>query len=184
MRLQHIIYNDPTYAPKIHDSLRVDEAFIHHLESSNDWTAMILAWSLLEACISEAISIQLTADSILPLIQKLPLNGRAGKVEMAYALGLLSREEKKFVANFSVLRNKLAHGTSLFGFKFSEYYNDFDAQIEAEKSLIFSEVTEPESKRILTFRSDPRLLVISNAIFVCLNAIGTAGYDESDRYHD
>lgn len=147
-----------------------------------------MAWSLLEACISEAISIQLSTDCILPLIQKLPLNGHSGKVEMAFSLDLLSRDERKFVTHFSGLRNRLAHGTSMFGFKFSEFFNDNEKRITAEKMLIFSDVTDPDTSTILTFKTDSRLLVLSNAIHVCLNVIGTARFDEDshacDQYCD
>ena len=179
MRAEDLIFNDPEQPAGHMRLIGSDPEFLERLNSADDWSAVILAWALIEASLTEAICTKLMDDSIREVIREMPLNGKACKVKMAAKLGLISASEEKFITTFSYVRNRFAHGLHWFGSSLDAFMAQETDRKRFESALIFAEGTL--GGQTVSFDSHPRVLTIANALFLCFNAVGIASYDEDSE---
>jgi hypothetical protein len=99
------------------------------LLKEDDWSFVIKAHALIEAVVTEAIISHVNEPKLLVSIERIPLSDdQYGKLTIAKDLGLLTKEQRRFIRRISKLRNDLAHKISNISFTFESYINNMDSQ--------------------------------------------------------
>ncbi len=117
--------NDDDLASQLHGlerPLGLSDGFLARLLREDDWSFVIKAHALLEAATSELLTHHFGDERVKRVFDRLPLSDTSlGKVAFIKELGLLSRDELRFLRFFSELRNDLAHDVHSVRFRFVDY---------------------------------------------------------------
>lgn len=167
MDIKQIYLGSNNVGDILRESLQLDDDVVSHLLGADDWTMMILAWALVEACLNQSISKRLGENSLSPFVERLSIGGRAGKAELALGLGLLDKQDKRFLDVFSEVRNRFAHGVKRFKTTFNDYFDEIDDISKYESALPNTELPCQGSSQPTTFRDDKRLLIMVNVVTLC-----------------
>ena len=97
------------------------------------------------------------------------IGGKSGKSELAYALAILTREEKKFIDSFSEVRNRFAHGVKRFKTTFDEFFSSVSDTKKFERSLPILRISNSDGTQTSTFATDKRTLIFCNFVSICVN---------------
>lgn len=152
----------------IQERLGLNDDYVQHLMEEDDWTMMILSWGLIEACLNSAIIKNLNKPELENFIQNLNINGRSGKVRLANDLGVINKDEAKFIEKFSAIRNRFAHGVNRFRTTFEEYFEEMGNIKEFEGALLPIEI-QGDEKHSFNFENNKSSIILANVIVVCLN---------------
>lgn len=102
-------------------------AILSEILAGDDWSFVIKAAALAEAVLTDTIVAHLGEEKLRRLIKRLPLFGEQGsKVSVATDLGIVSKEQRRFIQKVAELRNKIAHGIDEIGFNFGYYISSAD----------------------------------------------------------
>lgn len=148
--------------------LQLNDDVIAHLLSADDWTMMILAWALVEACLNQAVAQRLSNDSLSSFVERLSIGGRTGKAELAYKLDLLDEQGRNFISTFCEVRNRFAHGVRRFRTTFEQYFSSVSDVSKYENALPFKEIPNQSNSATITFSNDKRIIILVNVIMVCI----------------
>lgn len=94
------------------------EDLVKDLSGDNDWTFIIKAHAVMEGILNHILAEKLIVKAApfdfkkeerLDFFTRLPINGRNGKAELAYSLGIIPKEMKAFIVRLSEIRNFYAH---------------------------------------------------------------------------
>ena len=151
--------------------LELEGDYVQHLLDADDWTMMILSWAIVEACLNQAISKRLDNESLSSFVERLNIGGRSGKAELAASLGVLTKEERKFLEVYSEVRNRFAHGVKRFKTTFEEFFASLDDPSRFENALFWREVPDCSEAESISFKTDKRYLVFVNVTMLCVNII-------------
>jgi hypothetical protein len=153
----------------LRERLHLSNDVVTQLLQADDWAMMILAWALVEGCLNQAITNRL-GEQLSPFVERLNINGRSGKAELALELGLINKADQKFLDKYSTVRNSFAHGVRRFQTTFDDYFNGVSNVIEYENVLLVRSVAGDESagKAAITFQSNKRTLILLSVITLCL----------------
>lgn len=158
--------------------LGVPQSLIDRVNEGDDWTSIILMSGILEICLTEAICSSFAMSEPLKVVQRLPLNGRIGKTTLAHELTLISDAERKFLTNFTEIRNSVAHGVSNFDFSFRKRFEEPKESKKFRECLILETAYDHCSEQDIDFDQDPRSVIFANVINTCLGAMAAAVFDE------
>ena len=151
--------------------LQLEGDYVQHLLDSDDWTMMILSWAIVEGCLNRAILTCLDNKSLSSFVERLSIGGRSGKAELAASLGILTKEERKFLDVYSEVRNRFAHGVKRFKTSFEDFFASLDDLSRFESALFWQEVPGGKAEKSITFKKDKRFLIIVNVTTLCINII-------------
>ncbi len=113
-------------ASDIEDALEVNRGFFSDLLEEDNWSFVVKAHALLEAAVSQLLAEHID-QSLKPVFDSLELsNLTSGKLAFLKPLDLLAVAERKFIKEFSQLRNKLVHNINKVQFTFSEHLSSLD----------------------------------------------------------
>jgi hypothetical protein len=102
----------------------VPVGFFARLESADDWSFVVQLHALIESALTYLIVGALGDPRLEDFVSSLPLaNQRMGKLGLASALELISREDREFVVIVSSLRNKLVHRAQGVAFDFKSHFS-------------------------------------------------------------
>ncbi len=108
--------------------LGLREGFFVELQEEDDWSFVIQGHAFLEAAFSHIITRTIGNDALKQIITNLELsNPRTGKVAVASALGLLSKEDRRFIRWFSELRNRIVHDVTQTRFDLAHHISSLDS---------------------------------------------------------
>ena len=159
----------------IQERLHAHLDFVTELREGDDWSFVIKAQALLEACITEAILVRLGDDRIKKIVETMPLVGNnASKLQFAKDLGLMNASQRRFVKKLATLRNHLAHRVEYVNFKFPEYIASLDKseRKDWQESIVWFEQTPSAREQwqeiaLKQPRSAVLMGAISNRSFAC-----------------
>lgn len=171
MNIQDIYLGSKKVGEIFQESLGLDDDYVQHILQVDDWTMMILAWALVEACLNQTIARSLGKETLTAFVERLNIAGRSGKVELAYSLGRISKEERQFINVFSEVRNRFAHGVQRFKTTFDDYFSKVDDLSKYENALPIKELPGHGTSPTITFAEDKRTLILANVVLVCLNLV-------------
>lgn len=169
MDITQIYLGDHKVGDLLSQRLQLNDDVIAHLIRTDDWTMMILAWALVEACLNQAITQRIGGDSISRFVEKLSIGGRTGKAELAYKLNLLEEKERNFISTFCEVRNHFAHGIRRFKTTFEQYFSSVSDISRYENALMFRELPNHSASSTITFASDKRTIILANVVMLCMN---------------
>lgn len=114
--------------------------FITELLKEDDWSLVIKAQALTEACVTQALLIRLGDERIRKTIEIMPLvGGEVSKLQFAKDLQLMNAPQRRFAKRLSALRNRLAHRIDCVNFSFPEYIESLDKneRQDWQKSIVW-----------------------------------------------
>ena len=167
MNIQSIYLGSKKIGELFQESLELDDDYVQHILQADDWTMMILSWALIEACLNQAIAESLGKKALNAFVDRLSVAGRIGKVELAYSLGLISKNEKNFINVFSEVRNRFAHSVKRFKTTFDDYFSEVDDLSKYANALPIKDLLEHGASTRTTFTEDKRTLILINVVFLC-----------------
>lgn len=110
-------------------ALGLPNGFFHKLIEEDDWSFVIKLHALIEAAVTHALVHKTGVEGLLNVFSMVELSKpKTGKLAFAKALGILDRDERRFIRNLSELRNDLVHKITNVAFKFEEYVVGLDAK--------------------------------------------------------
>jgi hypothetical protein len=166
--------------------------FLVDLYQEDDWSFVIKGHALIEAAVSQLLTQHVGDTRLSGVFERLDLsNTQTGRLAFVKALDLLSENERRFVAGFSQLRNRLVHIVHNVCFRFAD---DLVAMDTNQRTAFLDWVTyrhprgESLSLRAEAQNSTKHILWNSTLFFVlsCLNKTNQAKYrhDEISRALD
>ena len=140
------LHNDPELIGSLRElegHVGLSVGFILGCLQEDDWSMVIKMHALLEASLSRIIVYALGDDRLSDIITRVDFgDAKKGKVKIASTLGLIEKDEARFLRWFTELRNTLVHNVSNVNFNFKEYY---EALADREKDRIIKEdVIDPD----------------------------------------
>ncbi|GAH50638.1 unnamed protein product [marine sediment metagenome] len=106
--------------------LQLHEGLFQRLLQEDDWSFVIKTHALIEAAVSQQLAIALD-ERLIDIFRHLELGDvRSGKIVFAESLGLLSKEECRYIQKLSELRNTLVHDIRKTDFSFRAYFDALD----------------------------------------------------------
>lgn len=101
--------------------------FVTELMGGDDWSLVIKAQALVEACVTQALLTQLGDERIRKTVEVMPLvGGEVNKLQFAKDLQVMDAPQRRFAKRLAALRNRLAHRIDCVNFSFSEYIESLD----------------------------------------------------------
>lgn len=98
----------------------VSPNFFRDLNAADDWSFVIKLHALFEAACSHLLLFHFKEPELAKVFNRLELSNKTtGKVAFLGKLGLLSKENRRFISSLSELRNSLVHDVRNAEFAFS-----------------------------------------------------------------
>lgn len=143
------------------------------LREPDDWSFVIKLHAVFEAAVAFWLSEELGRRELWNVFSYTELSrDKTGKVEIATALGLLTKKERRYLRSLSELRNKLVHDVKNTRFTFERYLADmttdqrsaFYERFELDLESDSVEIDGNQVPRKEIFLSRPRLGIWIGAI--------------------
>jgi hypothetical protein len=163
--------------------------FCRRLLEEDDWSFVVKLYALLEAATTQLLVARFRDERLEDLLAELDLGSRAsGKVAFAAALGLLSTQERRFIAMLIQLHRHILHSVNLTHFTFESYLAGLDGDGKRKFIDAFAHgleprvalATTPVGRRAVVMQH-PKLAIWSTAI-ACLGDINL-GIQAGGRRH-
>lgn len=151
--------------------LHLREGFFQMLLQEDDWSFVIKIHALIEAAVSQQLAFALD-KRLLNIFRRLELGDtRSGKIIFAESLGLLQKDECRFIQKLSELRNSLVHDIRKTDFSFKAYLDSLDKnQKKAFLDWVVSFSTEgARSQWIQNAKENPKIPIWLFAITVVMH---------------
>lgn len=112
---------------KLESNIGLKNGFFSALLKEDDWSFVIKLHAMYEAAVTALIIDKLGQDTLEAFISRLELGDRSrGKLRIAKDLGLLDKEERKFIYSLSEIRNNFVHNVNNTQIDLKKYLNDLD----------------------------------------------------------
>lgn len=104
---------------QIEEQFELGSGFLARLRDEDDWSLVIKAHALVEAAVSQLLTHHVGDQRLTKVFDKLPLSDpQTGRLAFLKALNLLPEGPRRFLQNFSTLRNRLVHNVHNVRFRF------------------------------------------------------------------
>jgi len=181
-------------------NLGLKKDFFNSLIKEDDWSFIIKLHSLFEAVCTNLIIFHFQEQSLVSVISHLELsNTRVGKIAFLEALGLLGKNQRKFIKALSELRNQLVHNVSNCSFdlklfvsimndkeikNFTETFSPHEVvTIDKNKKLALKKIDEFEMKKLTNrARRNPKLHIWVGAHNILCDIGDMRGYSEYKQW--
>jgi len=115
------------------------EAFFAHLLDEDDWSFIIKLHALIEAACTHLLNFHFKEPGLRTLLSRLELsNTTSGKIAFLKAVGLLGKEERRYIRALSELRNNLVHDVRNQKFDLNDTVDNFDQKALRNFAISFS----------------------------------------------
>ena len=112
---------------QLEKNIGLSTGYYSKLLSEDDWSFTIKLSALFEAVATEALSIKFGDSRVTESLSYLEYaNPKSGKIVFLEKLGVITKEQFKFLKKLAELRNKLVHTISSTNFCFNDYIEDLD----------------------------------------------------------
>jgi hypothetical protein len=141
--------------------------FLADLREQDDWSFVLKSHALIEAAMSEAIAQHLGREELRDVLVYLELGDpRVGKMAIASKLGFIQTYDRRFLTEFSKLRNAIVHDVRKVLFTFANHMAGLDKNQLRQFSEGLSYAYLDEDKNGEAFisnksaiRSDPKITI-------------------------
>lgn len=97
------------------------QAILNLIDESSDWSFVIKIAVIVEAALTQAIASRLDTVELQKHLNRLPVGGRTGKIQLASDLGMLGPKAVARLKSIANLRNVFAHDVSVIGLSLGVY---------------------------------------------------------------
>lgn len=147
----------------IESKLGISSGFFDDLQNEDDWSFVIKSHALIESSCSELLTVYFGQPSLDNIFSRLELGEKyTGKIAFLSSLELLMPNERKYIQEFSLLRNRLVHNSRNLNFSFSKYIAGMDKNQKntfASAFLIDAEFSSDLKSEVL---SNPKYVIWKN----------------------
>jgi len=154
-------------------------SYLDDLSTDSDWSFVIKAQALVESIATKSILANIGDDRLRKTVEVMPLVGEeVSKLAIAKSLGLLTKEQRRFIKKLASLRNKLAHRADYADFTFNEFFgafNDRDKSDWQESIAWFANTKELKEKWKHIAIDDPRNTIYVG-IFILVGLLELDGF--------
>ena len=134
---------------ELEDKLGLSKGFFDALVEEDDWSFVIKLHALFEAVCSHLLVYHFREEAIKEVVSKLELSNKStGKIAFLKALGLLGKDERRYIYSLSELRNRLVHDVRQSSFKLK----DMVAALDEKEMKSFAKTFSPSEAK--TVRPD------------------------------
>lgn len=168
--------------------LNVPPGLFYKLKDEDDWSFIIKVHALLETALNHLVTNSLNRPELMPVIERINLDGQAGKLAFATQLGLLGPEHLAFLRLLSSFRNKVAHKIQYVAFSFQDHVHDLDEKQFREfaiKALLLPAKSNIAADMFRQIRNhlelDPRSILWAGALDVLMLIYSLNAKAERDR---
>jgi len=106
--------------------------FFGDLLKQTDWAFVIQCHALIEAAVSDALTLHVANSKLRKHFDLLPMSEtQIGKMALAKSLGLVTNDQVRFVSMFSRLRNALAHRVGNVNFSLQDHLAALGSEMES-----------------------------------------------------
>ena len=134
-------------------SLRGSHSFLNQLLDGDDWSFVIKAQVLIEGSVTQAVLAQIGDERLKKTIDLMPLTGdKVSKLGLTRDLGLLTKNQRRFVKRMASLRNLLAHRVENVDFTFEGYVASLDTSVRRDWQESIVWFTDTSQSREVWFR--------------------------------
>jgi len=117
--------------------LNIRNGFFDELLKEDDWSFIIKSHAIVEAAASSLLTKYVGIETLIEVFARIELSNKSyGKVIFLKHLNLLEKEERRFLASLSEIRNKLVHNIKEMEFSLTEYVGGLN--IEQKQNFIKS----------------------------------------------
>jgi hypothetical protein len=123
------------------------------LNEQSDWAFLVQLQTVVEAAVADALVKALNEDRAFQHISRLNFDGRAGKLGLAQALGVLDSNSINALRALSACRNSFAHRTANIGTTLEAFSESLDAKskLALVRKMGFIEADEETAERAAGF---------------------------------
>ena len=183
-KIKYVKYVIETLSQKI----RVSSDILLGLLKEDDWSFIIKSHALLESVISELLTTHAKDERLHKVFRRLELNNdMTGKLAFIKALELLSPEQRRFVREFSELRNSLVHNLENISFSLENHIGALDSQQKKswQDSLTWFAEEEPTKTDWQKLALKDPKVTIWMSVFMLASSLqlSTIEIKERDRLH-
>jgi hypothetical protein len=112
---------------ELEPELGMSNGFFNSLLHESDWAFVVKMHSLIEAAVTHLLIHATDLPKLAGVFAELPLSDNSkGKLAFVKALNLLDDEYRRFIKQFSELRNDLVHNVQNTNFNLTEYVRNLD----------------------------------------------------------
>lgn len=131
---------------QMESGLGLPEGFVDALyDDPSDWSLVVKLAVIVEAALGQAISTRFDSPQMDKHLDRLNINGRSGKIELASDLDLISKFAAGRLRAIAEVRNAFAHDLSVITLTFAQYA---DALPEEKSKKLFFDFIRNEKTRL------------------------------------
>lgn len=139
---------------ELESKVGVPENFFRSLTQADDWSFVIKLHALFEAACTHLLLFPFKEPNLSEVFSRLELSNKTtGKIAFLTNLGLLSKENRRFISSLSELRNSLVHDVRNAEFSLKAMVESLDASEVKNLAVSFS----PYETHIRRFPYDPKM---------------------------
>lgn len=180
MTIKQVYSRGKTISDILCETFGFDKDYTDHLFKQDDWTTVIVYSALIEACLGSAISARLECAEIDGFVHSLGVRGKNSKISLARALGIIEKNDEKFLSAFFDMRNAFVHKQENVKITFQQYFSQegADKLDKLESALVFSEVRSLDAGSIGTghlktkagseFKKNKREVILANLVHILI----------------
>jgi hypothetical protein len=128
--------------------------FFRNLNDTDDWSFVIKLHALFEAACTHLLLFHFKEPQLAEVFSRLELSNKStGKVAFLEKLELIGKENRRFIATLSELRNSLVHDVRNAEFSLKAMVERLDAQALKNMAIAFS----PHDTHVRKFPYDPEM---------------------------
>ena len=129
----------PNSVNEIEKVVGTREGFFEDLLNKDDWSFVIKLHAFFESICTQLLLFHFNQPDLKSIFGRLELSDKTtGKIAFLEKLGLISKENRRYIASLSELRNKLVHDVFNCEFKFSEYVEILNSDKIKSLAISFS----------------------------------------------
>ena len=129
----------PSSINEIEKAVGTREGFFEDLLKIDDWSFVIKLHAFFESICTQLLLFHFNQPDLKSIFSRLDLSDKTtGKIAFLEKLGLISKENRRYIASLSELRNKLVHDVFNCEFKFSEYIESLNPDKIKSMAISFS----------------------------------------------
>ncbi|MDZ4254297.1 MAG: hypothetical protein U1A72_17155 [Sulfuritalea sp.] len=141
---------------ELESKIGVSKNFFLSLNAADDWSFVIKLHALFEAACTHLLLFHFKEPELSEVFSRLELSNKTtGKVAFLAKLGLLGKENQRFLSSLSELRNSLVHDVRNSEFSLKEMAQSLDASEVKNLAVSFS----PFETHVRKFPYDPTMKI-------------------------
>lgn len=114
------------------------------LDEEDDWAFIIKTAVVVEATLGRVIVSMLQPSKVTRHIRTLPMDGRTGKIQLAYDLGIIGAKSMARLRAFAEIRNDFAHDLKVMQLSLPDYFSKL---AEPERSSLYSRLVDTDGDK-------------------------------------